>query len=102
MTVATGNSLDARPVDSCHSSLAELSVTTDYIVRLRRTMDALCGYFEKELPRDHGFTVHPAISYMKNFDNDIDFMMDSYNHLEKILLLTRHRVGGRNFTSRLS
>jgi hypothetical protein len=102
MTVATDNSLDARPIDSCHSSLATLSVTTDYIVRLRRTMDALCQYFERELPDVHGFTVHPAISYVRNFNNDIDFMMDSYNHLEKILLLTRQRVGGRDSMSGLS
>jgi hypothetical protein len=102
MAVATGNSLDAGPVDSCQSSLGELSVITGSILTLRRTMDALCQYFERELPGDHGFTVHPAISYMKNFNNDIDFMMDSYNHLEKMLLLTRHRVGGRNSTSALS
>jgi len=101
MTVATNNGLDARPINSCHRSLAELSMTTDYIVRLRRTMDALCQYFEMELPGLHGLTVHPAISYMRNFNNDFDFLIDSYSHLEKILLLTRHRVGGRHSISRL-
>ena len=65
-------------------------------------MDALCQYLERELPSLHDLAVHPAISYIRNFNNDLDFMMDSYGHLKTILLLTRHRVGGLYPISRLS
>ena len=75
--MATGKALDAGPITRCDEALARLNLSISHLLQLKISTEAICQYFERELP-DLGMNVeHTARRFMQNFQNDIDSLTDS-------------------------
>ena len=100
--MATGKALDAGPISRCDKALARLNLSTFHLLQLKTSTEAICQYFERELP-DLGMNAeHTARRFMQNFQNDIESLTDSYEFLRNQLLLSRRTVSGVLFSNSAS
>ena len=90
--MATGKALDAGPTTGCDQTLARLHLSISHLLQLKKTMEAICQYFEGELPNLGIQVEHTARTFMHNFQNDIDSLTDSYEFLKNQLLISRRTV----------
>lgn len=90
--MATGRALDAGPITGCDQTLARLNLSINCLLELKNSTEAICQYFERELPNLGIKVEHTAKTFMQNFQNDIDALMNSYEFLKDQLLLSRRTV----------
>ena len=100
--MATGKALDAGPITRCDETLALLNLSISHLLQLRKSTEAICQYFERELPNLGRKVEHTARTFMQNFQNDIDSLTDSYEFLKNQLLLSRRTVSGVLFRNSAS
>ena len=100
--MATGNALDAGPITRCNESLSRLDLSISRLLQLKHSTEAICQYFERELPNFGMKVEHTARTFIQNFQNDIDSLTDSYEFLKNHLLLGRSTVSGVLFRNSAS
>lgn len=92
--MATAKALDAGPITGCDETLARLNLSIHDLLQLKTLTEAICQYFEREVPNLGIKVEHTARRFMQNFQNDIDSLTDSYEFLKNQLLLSRRTVSG--------
>ena len=90
--MATGKALDTGPITGCDQTLVDLNLHITYLLQLKNSTEAICQYFERELPNLGIKVEHTARTFMQNFQNDIDSLTDDYEFLKNQLLLGRRTV----------
>lgn len=100
--MATGKALDAGPITRCDEILARLNLSISHLLQLKNSTEAICQYFERELPNLGKKAEHTARIFMQNFQNDINSLTDSYEFLKDQLLLSRRTVSGVLFRNSAS
>ena len=92
--MATGKALDTGPITGCDEILVQLNLSISDLLQLKSSTEAICQYFERELPNLGIKVEHTARTFMQNFQNDIDSLTHSYEFLKNQLLLSRRTVSG--------
>ena len=100
--MATGKALDAGPITGCDEILTRLNLSISDLLQLKNSTEAICQYFERELPNLGEKVEHTARTFMQNFQNDIDSLTDSYEFLKNQLLSSRRTVSGVLFKNSAS
>ena len=100
--MATDNALDAGPITRCDQSLSSLNLCIWELLQLKHSTEAICQYFERELPNLGMKGEHAARTLMQNLQNEIDSLTDSYEFLQNQLLLSRRTVSGVLFRNSAS
>lgn len=90
--MATGKALDAGPITGCDQILSRLNLPISLLLQLNNATEAICQYFQRELPNLGIKVEHTARTFMQNFQNDIDSLTVSYEFLKNQLLLSRRTV----------